>query len=415
MKSLLNKPNVLELNDGLFTDLAIRIQLSQTDYNKAVERYETISQWIERDGSPLKNRVQLFYPQGSMAIGATIASRLKTDEFDIDVIAQLDLPFGIAPHVPLDLLFNAIRGEPGSRYFGLTIRRTRCITVNYSDDMHIDVTPVIREMGTHERQSWLFHDRPEFPNEPSFSLTANPYGFAEWFKHNTPPDQSFSDFYTRRTLQYEQITSKEADCEPVPPKLPPFRKSKAVIVLQLLKRWRNVQYDSRTGRRPPSILLAKLVADAAGSTNSLTQELLFQAQHILNVFHSCQRGGYRIQVANPVCYADVLTDRWPSCLEEQEVFVHDLENLVERLRKLTSGCDLGEMQNIMIELFGELPTRDVFRSYNVEFGNRVRTGHSQYSPITGGFAIGAGLTDQSKSSSSSIARKVKNHTFYGGE
>ena len=74
--------------DILLADIAIRIQLSQTDYTKAVERYETINRWLERDQSPLRDRVRLFYPQGSMAIGAAIASRLTTDEFDLDIVCS---------------------------------------------------------------------------------------------------------------------------------------------------------------------------------------------------------------------------------------------------------------------------------------------------------------------------------------
>ena len=108
--------------DLLLADVAIHVQLSRTDYGKAVDRYETINKWIERDESPLKDRVQLFYAQGSMAIGATIASKLRTDEFDIDIVAQLDLPPDISPKQALDLLFEAIRGEPGSRYYGITER-----------------------------------------------------------------------------------------------------------------------------------------------------------------------------------------------------------------------------------------------------------------------------------------------------
>jgi len=167
-----------EPTDILLADVAIRVQLSRTDYNKAVDRYQTINDWIERDGSPLKDLVQRFYPQGSMAISATIASKLKTDEFDIDLVVQLGLSKDVSPSEPLDLLFKAIRGEPGSRYYRITTRRTRCVAVDYSDDMHIDVTPVIRRLGTQERESWLFHDRPEAPQEQSDKLIANPYGFA---------------------------------------------------------------------------------------------------------------------------------------------------------------------------------------------------------------------------------------------
>ncbi len=120
--------------DILMADVAIRVQLSRTDYSKAVSRYRTINAWIERDASPLKDRVELFYPQGSMAVGATIASKLRTDEFDIDVVAQLDLGDHVSPQVALDLLYKAIRGEPGSRYHGMAKRRTRCVTVDYRDD-----------------------------------------------------------------------------------------------------------------------------------------------------------------------------------------------------------------------------------------------------------------------------------------
>ncbi len=80
------RPPFTDPADILLADVAIRIQLSKTDYNKATQRYQTINAWAERDESPLKGRVELFYPQGSMAIGATIASKLKTDEFDIDVV-----------------------------------------------------------------------------------------------------------------------------------------------------------------------------------------------------------------------------------------------------------------------------------------------------------------------------------------
>ena len=98
-------------------------------------------------------------------------------------------------------------------------------TVDYSDDMHIDVTPVIRRLDTPERESWLFHDRPEAPQEPSYSLIANPYGFAEWFKANTPPDQDFADIFEKRAAEYEQLMFKEAaDSDPVPPQEPPFQK-----------------------------------------------------------------------------------------------------------------------------------------------------------------------------------------------
>ena len=77
------------MRDLLLADLAIRVQLSRTGHDRAEQRYQTLGEWLDRDGSPLQGQVELTYPQGSMAIGATIASRLTTDEYDLDFIAQL--------------------------------------------------------------------------------------------------------------------------------------------------------------------------------------------------------------------------------------------------------------------------------------------------------------------------------------
>ena len=406
-------PQLTEPTDILLADVAIRVQLGKTHYQMTVECYQKINKLIERDGSPLKDLVELFYPQGSMAIGATIASRLRTDEFDIDVVAQLDLPDCIPPHEPLDMLFEAIRGEPGSRYYKKTKRRTRCVTVDYEDKMHIDVTPVIRRLGTPEREGWLFHDRPEAPQEPSYRLIANPYGFVEWFKANTPPDQDFADIFEKRAAEYEQLVLMEAaESEPVPPQEPPFRKSKAVVVLQLLKRWRNVQYDTRSGRRPPSILIAKLVADAANHTDRLSEELLFQARHMLHEFQRFHNAGCCIHVTNPVCEQDVLTDRWPESLRDQAIFINDLENLVTKVERLVSGRDLEEIKKIMVELFGEAPTIDVVESFVRRMGDGMLSGQSQHRPGTGSLVFPTTAAGTSVTIPSGAVSTPK-HTFFG--
>ena len=400
--------------DGLLADVAIRIQLSRTDHAKAVQRYQAVSDWIERPGSSLHDRVEIFYPQGSMATGSTIASRLRTDEFDIDVAAQLDLPPDIAPREVLDLLYEAVRGEPGSRYYHVSKRRTRCVTVDYSDDMHLDVTPMLRRWGTPERESQLHHHRPETRREPGYRCIANPYGFARWFQATTPPDLDFAAEYESRALDYERTAlMARADSEPVPAQETPLRKSRAIIVLQLLKRWRNVQYDRRPGRRPPSIMIAKLVADSANGTHSLSEELLHQARCMLAEFEQCHEDHRPIHVTNPVCSADVLTDRWPGDIATQEIFVRDLQNLVVRIEQLVAGLALDDMQKTMVELFGEAPTTDAFRALNQRTGNAIRLGHSRHVAGVGSIATPAIIAGGSGAIAAD--RPTPRHTFYGDD
>jgi hypothetical protein len=234
--------------DVMLADIAVRVQLSPTDYQKAVDHYHAIHQRIEREDSPLYGLVEEFYTQGGFSIGATVARHGTDDEFDIDVMAQLAFRSSVDPEYVLAMLDEAIRGERGSRYYNAADRKTRCSTVYY-DGMHLDVTPTVRLHGRPEKTGYIFHSGPEDRGEPKQSLHANPHGFAEWFKTQTSLDEAFGMFFEKRSLAYDRakIAGMAADAvaTPVPDQAPAYRKSRAVIALQLIKRWRNLAYDRR--------------------------------------------------------------------------------------------------------------------------------------------------------------------------
>lgn len=94
-----------DVRDILLADVAIKLQLSPTQHKLAVERLETLAQWLDRAGSPLASKVTLVYAQGSMAINATIAAHTKREDFDIDALVQVVWPPGTTAQQALDLLF----------------------------------------------------------------------------------------------------------------------------------------------------------------------------------------------------------------------------------------------------------------------------------------------------------------------
>jgi hypothetical protein len=79
----------------------------------------------------------------------------------------------------LDLLFGSVQGEPGSRYYNMVERRTRCVTIHHADRMHIGLTPGVLWMPALPRTSVLFHHKPDDEFEPTYRLLANPWGFAQ--------------------------------------------------------------------------------------------------------------------------------------------------------------------------------------------------------------------------------------------
>ena len=391
-------PALDEPLDLLYADIAIRVQLSQTAHDRAVQRYETIAEWLDRDGSPLAGRIDLLYPQGSMAIGAAIASGVTQDDYDLDMVLQA-VCRELTPQEVLDLLFKALNDTRGSRYYGKVKRRTRCVTVEYQA-MHIDVTPAERLPATPERESNIFHHK--HPQNGGQRIVANPFGFAEWFKQATP-DTGFAEQYAERARGYEATLLVEAaETEPVPPSEPVLGKSLAVVALQLLKRWRNVQYQTRGGRKPPSIMMSKLVADAAGQTRTLSDEVLHQAHEMLAFFERAHQSQRYVHVQNPVCSRDVLTDRWPTSLNDQAEFVKDLRRLVERLEQL-QDCDLNEIRRIMAELFGEGPTADAVKDFVDRDLRRGKRRHQR----NGGRVVLAGTA------ATGVA--APKHKFHGGK
>ena len=114
----------------------------------------------------------------------------------------------------------------------------------------------------------------------------------------------------------------------------------------------------------------------------------------------------------PFCEQDVLTDRWPESLQDQAIFIRDLENLVVQVERLVSGCDLEAMKAIMVDLFGEVPTTDAFRAFNERLGNQVQLGQSQHRPDTGSLVLPTTATGTGVAIPSGAVSTPK-HTFLG--
>ena len=193
------------IGEILLAETAIRIELPPSLHGLAVDRYEAIRNYIERDGSPLAGRVRIFYPQGSMAIRATIRSRKRQDGFDIDIVAELILPITITPSAVLDLLFAAINGDKGSLYYGKVERNTRCVTVHYEDGMHLDITPAVLVDEQDPRKSVIFHAKAEEPPAAHRRLEMNSYAFVEWFNERTPIDLTFVEAYAQKAYAFDWL------------------------------------------------------------------------------------------------------------------------------------------------------------------------------------------------------------------
>jgi hypothetical protein len=286
--------------------------------------------------------------------------------------------------------------------------------------MHLDVTPMVRIDATPEKCGYIYHAPKPYATKDDTKIVANPWGFAKHFIDHTPKDLLFEAAFMARARAFEAahlLVEAKADVEPVPKQEPMHAKSMAVIALQLLKRYRNVRYDQRDGRCPPSVMMAKVVADNAGNTGTLSEELLFQASQLQQVLQLAQDRGQLVIVANPTCAPDVFTDRWPGTLKAQQVFIRDLDEFIEKLQQLRGDVDLVQMQATLATMFGERAAIEAVKQLNERTGQQIVYGQSRHTPGSGRIvlptvaevaALGVAVTP-------GALRATPKHTHFGDE
>lgn len=381
---------MISIVDYLLARIAFKIQLSPSKWRTACDRYETLANYLESDGSLLQGNINDNYPQGSARIQATDAARAKKDEHDVDFITELSKFLGDPDHT-LEALFRSLDRGPGSRYHGMCEKRNRCVTVHYADGMHLDVTPA-RRCASRVYRTSMIPDR-----RLGSEVIANPEGFAIWFEDsmkNVP--MSFMD--VKLTVQ------------PIDDQQPVEKKHISLIGLQLNKRWRNLRYENRSGRKPPSIALTKMTADIAQCferPHGLLDELSKQCFGMHGTINAAHSRGELVRIENPACRDDIFTDRWPGSLEAQRLFLDDLSAYTSDLSLLQSQASMAEKKAVLSRLFGESVTNEVYDEWAVGSANDNAVGHLRHR------AGSAGIVAPSLIVSRAPSVATPAHKFFG--
>jgi len=396
--------------DAILADIAANIQLPPGLHAKSESRYEAVRNYTERDGSPLEGRVLRFYPQGSMAIDATISTRGTDEEYDLDIVAELDIEVDADPQAALDLLHASLRGYPTAKRVE---RQTRCVTVRYSDGMHLDITPAVRIPGESDRVSNIFHANPDEAPQNHYRKRMNAWAFAEWYRKRTPRELWFTEAFNKRVWDAFR-TRAAAEVEEVPDQIPLPVKNTATVALQLLKRFRNIVYAGSTSRIPPSVLMSCFAGYTARPGVSLSEMVIAQARFVAQAIDAASARGERVSVRNPMYPEDCFTDRWPETLAQQDYFAAKLTDLADGLEKMkVSDMSLEEMRDWLREQFGERVVSRSIEQFNDRVGRAVRLATPGYTR-SGGLLVPEKKSIIGSLAVSSVPSAARPHTFYGG-
>lgn len=370
---MFEKENLIE---DLLNRIGVSLQISDSKHEEVSRHYETVGKWLAED-EDLGHLNPAVYPQGSFAIGTSVRP-IGQQEHDVDLVVEFD-SWDQGP----DVLFNAVRRriEGNGVYAGKTEPKQRCVRIRYADNFHLDVLPARPDgTGTLPAGSIDVPDRKLKDWKES-----NPKGYVEWFERAA-------------ALPEERRILMEASVEQAPGKVPYRWKPPLKRAVQLLKRWRDIRYEKRSGEGPISIVLTTLAAEgyqkAENTIDAITQIL----DHIVA---SIPADG-RLVVINPGNPKEDFSEKWD---EEPETYIDFVEGICEFHKQWNSLEGLTDHQSVSLlgELLGENLAKQVLVERTKWISDLTRDGAVRIS-ATGALAA---------STSAAAKTEIPQQTFYG--
>jgi len=258
----------------LLEQLIEGLEIPDSAYQKAEERYQDIGDWLGRDGSLCAAYDPHVFPQGSFRLGTAIRPIDDGEPYDLDLACKLQDGITKETHTQNELKLlvgNEIEAYRSAR--GIKApkeEKHRCWRLNYADTLsfHMDIVPCIpaddsrrmlieasmKSVGVDEyisasvsqhTVSITDDQHPEYRQICDDWHISNPGGYALWFES--------------RMNQYRRLIADRAQID----KIPVYRqKTPLQRSIQLLKRHRDWRFKDAQDMKPISIIITTLAATA---------------------------------------------------------------------------------------------------------------------------------------------------------
>jgi hypothetical protein len=358
------------------------LDISEELREEATRFYEAVGRHLARKDSQLFGYSPAIYPQGSFRLGTMVRPVTKGCDYDVDLVCVLLLTKFQTTQANLKELVGR---ELEIAYQAIIKEGRRCWTLRFNTRFHMDVLPSIPDIdlgGT----SILLTDT---------NLTrwqcSDPKAYAVWFEAQMA------------TVVAEMKEAAALRLRATVDQIPDWKiRTPLQRAVQILKRHRDLHFRNHAERRPASIIITTLAAQAYGGEKSIvdaliriSEELSLKAQPIDGYFY----------IPNPVNPKENFADRWNEDPERAKHFLNWVRRLEADLASwIGTEAGLYRLSESMGPAFGSDVVAKAFEDY----------GRSQASARAAGnmaMALGSGTLVRPTTPVRSVP--VRNHTFFG--
>jgi len=304
---------------ALLVKIAGELDITDSSYELAKNRYEDLGKWFSRDESTLRQNRPHIFPQGSFRLGTVIKPINLRADFDLDLSCRLDEGVQKSTHSQYDLK-TMVQSELELYRVARNIEeklkeQKRCWRLNYQGQpgFHLDVVPCIPEQSDRisrvkiaMMESQMTESQATTLANLSVSITdnkradyraktfewplSNPEGYAKWFE---------SRMAMRKLLIEGKIAAKVDDL--------PENTRRTILqkCVQILKRHRDIFFRYKTDHQTISIIITTLAGRAYDGEGNLFEAL----QNILNKMDALI-SPVEPRIPNPVNPKEDFADKW---------------------------------------------------------------------------------------------------------
>lgn len=389
----------------ILEQLAEVLDITPTQYEAAVERYQAVGRWLSKEDSPLAAYNPQIYPQGSFRLGTVIKPLTGEDQYDIDLVCELDSNVETHTQEEIKQMVGRRLEDNGGYKKMMDEEGRRCWTLIYveSTRFHMDILPSIPDdyswlTGTNVPLSLAENaicitdkEDPFYKVRSKFWTKSNPKGYADWFK-----EQMKVQLKEQRRLFAERFRMSIEEVQDYKIKTPLQR------AIQLLKRHRDIRFGDDEDR-PISIIITTLAAKSYAEQDNIYDALIGILEKMPNHIETRNIGGREVKwVENPVNPLENFADKWEENKRKEENFYQWMHEAKKDITEAFRETGLDRIAERLKAPFGEKVMTESMNRYGQRLKERRESGKLY-------LASGTGILG------SAGEIKVENHTFYGSK
>lgn len=339
----------------LYEKIAQSIDISEKLFVQADEYYKKLGAWMDKE---THNYRITLYSQGSFALGTIIKPFTDEDDYDLDLVCELEDDYRIdAKSLKVTVVKPLL-----DRYDEITKieEKRRCWQVVYKScaNFHMDIIPSVN------KKSYI---RITDKNDENLSyeyIGSNPKGYIDWF--NSRKEIRYKAIREAYEMNNKRNRKFVAEVEP----LKEYKlKTPLQKTIQILKRHRDIMFkDDAEHLAPVSIIITTIAAHLYKNEDNIYDTLVNILDNAKSFIDQHKKDG-EYYIENPSYTGkdkENFADKWNEYPERSEAFFDWLDqaksHLVNCIEIFDNKSDIGGIlavslgENVVQKAFSQLDT-----------------------------------------------------------